>query len=201
MHIPRTAPLYPRSGSSTRVIGHRGDPTRYPENSITGILAAADFASMAEIDVRPTRDGRLVLSHDPQRGDVVLAEHDWIDLAATEIGDGHRLGLLGDLMSQADDIPLNIEIKNWPHNPDFDDSFGLAIRAAGYARDIDLITSFHWPTMHAIRRAHPSVRTGLWSMKDGASRLHVTRRMPMVTTHWPSIIRSSAPIPMGCSRQ
>ena len=126
---------------------------------------------MAEIDVRPTKDGELVLSHDPHHGEVVLVEHDWADLSDLEIGPGHTLGRLGELIEAVGDFPLNIEIKNWPNDPDFDADASFAIKAAALARDIDLITCFHWPTMAAIKSTYPSLSTGLlvdegWSVPD-----------------------------------
>lgn len=166
MSIPRFSPRHPRSGSPTVVIGHRGDPSRFPQNSIEGILASADHASMAEIDVRPTRDGVLVLSHDPVHTDAagvttVLCEHEWEQLADLEIGDGHRLGRFAELIERAGDFALNIEIKNWPEDPDFDPRFEFPLAAAALARPHDLITCFHWPTMHAIAARHPQLMTGL----------------------------------------
>jgi glycerophosphoryl diester phosphodiesterase len=143
------------------VIGHRGDPSRYPQNAIEGILGSGDVASMAEIDVRPSKDRRLVLSHDPHHGDTTLVEQNWSELASLPLGDGHTIGLLDDLIDQAGEFPLNIEIKNWPSDPDFDPSFAFALKAAALARPIDLITSFHWPTTHAIKERFSGLRTGL----------------------------------------
>jgi glycerophosphoryl diester phosphodiesterase len=45
-------------------IAHRGLPTRYPENSVAGIAAALEHCSVVEIDVRATRDGVPVCTHD-----------------------------------------------------------------------------------------------------------------------------------------
>lgn len=127
---------------------------------------------MAEIDVRPTRDGELVLSHDPHQGDTVLVDHDWSDLADLDLGAGHSLGRLDELVTAAGDFPLNIEIKNWPADPDFDATYAFALAAAALARPIDLITCFHWPTVHTVRDAFPDIPTGLlvdvgWDL-DGA---------------------------------
>ncbi len=48
------------------VVGHRGARALYPENTIAGFQAAlADGISEFEIDVGMTRDGVVVLSHDP----------------------------------------------------------------------------------------------------------------------------------------
>lgn len=159
MSIPRLSPRNPRRGSPTLVIGHRGDPSRFPQNSIAGILASADHAAMAEIDVRPSRDRVLVLSHDPHQttddATMVLIEHDWAELET------RGLERFDDLIGQAGDFPLNIEIKNWPADPDFDPEYGFPLAAAALARPHDLITCFHWPTVHEIRRRLPELATGL----------------------------------------
>jgi len=57
-----------------RIIGHRGTPTcpRHPENTLPAIRAAlAAGADGVEIDVQATRDGVLVLAHDPDLGRVL----------------------------------------------------------------------------------------------------------------------------------
>lgn len=47
------------------VIGHRGLPSLYPENTIASFEGAARLAVDAiEFDVHPTRDGQLVITHD-----------------------------------------------------------------------------------------------------------------------------------------
>lgn len=47
------------------VVAHRGDSSRYAENTLPAFAAAkADGAVMIEFDVRATRDGRLVCMHD-----------------------------------------------------------------------------------------------------------------------------------------
>ena len=57
-----------------RIIGHRGTPTcpRHPENTLQAIGAALEAgADGVEIDVQATRDGVLVLAHDPDLGRVL----------------------------------------------------------------------------------------------------------------------------------
>ncbi|HEY2525804.1 MAG TPA: glycerophosphodiester phosphodiesterase [Candidatus Binataceae bacterium] len=49
-----------------RVIAHRGASGEYPENTLVAFRAAADVgASYLELDVHMTRDGVIVVSHDP----------------------------------------------------------------------------------------------------------------------------------------
>ncbi len=139
--------------TTTRVVGHRGNPARFPDNSIEGILDARRIADMAEIDVRRTSDGELVLSHDAHVGGRAL-----IDFPASTFPE---LARFEEVLAVVGDFPLNIEIKNWPDDPDFDSSLETPRRIATYARDIDLITSFHWPTVAAARHVRTDVATGL----------------------------------------
>lgn len=125
-----------------RVIGHRGWPSRYTENSLEGIRAASGVAAMVETDVRRTEDGLLVLSHDP-------------------IEDPAGLLSLADLLTALPEFPFNLEIKNFPGEPDFDPDHTSGLATAALARPFDLLTCFFWPTVDAIRRAFPEVATGL----------------------------------------
>ena len=125
-----------------RVIGHRGWPSRYTENSLEGISAASTVAAMVETDVRRTEDGLLVLSHDP-------------------IEDPTGLLSLEELLTALPEFPFNLEIKNFPGEPDFDPDHASGLATAALARPFDLLTCFFWPTVDAIRRAFPEVATGL----------------------------------------
>lgn len=154
-----------------RVVGHRGWPTRYPDNVLAGIMAAADVADMVEVDVRSASDGTLVLSHDPYIGGMAIAETPWTDLAAVDVGEGHRPVELARVMAELPDFPLNLEIKNFPGQPGFDSEHGLGLRTAAVARPGDLLTCFYWPTIDAVRDASPETATGLlldhdWNLAD-----------------------------------
>lgn len=48
------------------VIGHRGNPTQAPENSISGYLKAIENgADVVETDVKLTKDNKIIIMHDP----------------------------------------------------------------------------------------------------------------------------------------
>ena len=48
-----------------QIVGHRGFRSRYPENTIPSFKAAVDWGIKAiEFDVHPTRDRKLVVTHD-----------------------------------------------------------------------------------------------------------------------------------------
>jgi glycerophosphoryl diester phosphodiesterase len=125
-----------------KVIGHRGWPTRFPDNSLAGIEAAANVAAMVEVDVRRGADGDLVLSHDP-----VLP--------------GVRLVTLDEVLETVPDLPLNLEVKNFPSDPGYESDHRLAYETAAKARPGDLLTCFFWPTVDEVRIRYAEVATGL----------------------------------------
>jgi hypothetical protein len=63
--------------SQSEVWGHRGWPSRYPDNTAAGIRAAATVAAGVESTSGAPADGRLVLSHDPEIGRDVVAVNSW----------------------------------------------------------------------------------------------------------------------------
>ncbi|HEX2076032.1 MAG TPA: glycerophosphodiester phosphodiesterase [Geodermatophilus sp.] len=96
-----------------RVIGHRGTPTgpRSSENTLPALRAALEAgADGFEIDVRATRDGVLVLCHDPDLGRVlgtgagtgpVVARSTAAALRALRLPHGARVPILGEALDLA----------------------------------------------------------------------------------------------------
>jgi len=151
--------------STSEVWGHRGWPSRFPDNTVAGIRAAATVAAGVEIDIRASADGRLVLSHDPDLGGLDVAGAEWAELALVDLA-GHRPALLDDVLDIG--VALDLEVKNDPAEPGFDPAHRLARHVADRARPQDVVTSFWWPSMDAVRSTHPDVRTGLlvWGPVD-----------------------------------
>jgi len=174
--------------SGILVSGHRGLRLEFPDNTLRGFVAAASVADQAETDVRRTLDGVAVLSHDPDIQGHVVCETEWAVLASLDLGDGNPPARFVDLLDAVGSFSLDIEIKNDPSEPGFDPSFGFAIDVAAKARPQDIVTSFHWPTMDAIKRAHPGVRTGLLMEPDGSlddlARAATKSGHDIVAPHW-----------------
>ena len=141
------------------VIGHRGNPDRFPDNSLAGIISGLEIAGAVEVDVRLSGDGHLVLSHDPSVSGVVIAESTWMELSEIDLGGGHRLCLLDEVLALGGHIDL--EVKNLPGQPGFHEDGRLALMVASRARPEDVVTSFYWPDMDIVRRLAPDVETGL----------------------------------------
>jgi glycerophosphoryl diester phosphodiesterase len=143
------------------VVGHRGWPNRFPENTIAGCIAAAEVADAIEVDVRRCGDGKLVLSHDPVLGGLLVAETPWAVLSEIDLGEGHAPALLDEVLASLPDTPLQIEVKNWPGDPGFEPDHRLALESAERSRPGDILTGFNPATLSAVRRHYPNVSTGL----------------------------------------
>jgi len=144
-----------------KVIGHRGWPSRYPDNVLEGIAAALEVADMVEVDVRRSGDRRLILSHDPMLGGLAVSETPWAELARVDLGQGFHAASLDEVLEGFPSARFNFEVKNTPGEAGFDPDHGSALATAAVARPGDLLSSFFWPTMDAVRSGFPDVDTGL----------------------------------------
>lgn len=105
----------------TMVIAHRGASKAARENTIEAFALAGRLgADAVELDVRRTRDGALVVHHNPDLPDGrVIASIDASDLPAS-------VPALGAALDACDGMWVNVEIKNDPAEPDFDPSDSIA---------------------------------------------------------------------------
>jgi glycerophosphoryl diester phosphodiesterase len=153
----------PKEGAVTRplVLAHRGARRRAPENTLAAFAAARDLgADGVELDVRRTRDGALVLHHDPgPAGGPTLAT---VDLAG--VRDAHpTIPTLAEALDECRGMLVNVEIKNLPWEPDFDATESVAeavvVLLAGRRDDRVLVSSFHLPTIDRVHERAPEVPT------------------------------------------
>ncbi|HYW50551.1 MAG TPA: glycerophosphodiester phosphodiesterase, partial [Gemmatimonadaceae bacterium] len=134
-----------------RLIAHRGLPRRHRENTLAGFLAAtAAGADGWELDVHASRDGVVVVHHDPvlpawagALGGVAIASADWSTLAEATVGEaGERMPTLDAVLHAATtDCDVYVEIK---------------------ARGIE-------PEVAAVLARHPGVRTAVHSFDHRVS--------------------------------
>ena len=143
------------------VVGHRGWPSRYPDNTLSGFIAAATVADMIELDVRRSGDGKLVLSHDQVLGGHLVSETPWSTLCLLDLGDFHHPALLDEALAALPATPVQMEIKNLPIDTGFEPDHRLALEAAERTRPGDIVTSFNPETVATVRRVFPDVPTGL----------------------------------------
>lgn len=108
-----------------------------------------------EVDLRLTKDGHLILSHDPQLSGLPIAATHSAELLALD----PRPCLLDEIVA----LPgkLDLEVKNLPGQDGFDSTGRPALLAASRLRPTDVLTSFYWPDMDLVRSRQPDVPTGL----------------------------------------
>ncbi|MGH9213343.1 MAG: glycerophosphodiester phosphodiesterase [Acidimicrobiales bacterium] len=159
----------------TLVIGHKGAPILGPENTVASFARARSLGiDGVELDVRRTGDDQLAVWHDPALADGrVLLDHRWDQL------DGGVDGLEEVLDACRGLDVVNVEIKNWPTDPDFDPDLGIADTVAATLagrspaeRESFVVSCFHLGTVDRVRERldvlAPEIRTGLllWGVDD-----------------------------------
>jgi glycerophosphoryl diester phosphodiesterase len=151
------------------VSAHRGASARAPENTLVALDAAwRAGATLAEIDVQLTRDGHVVLMHDPTvdrtttgRGylkDLTLGEVRALDAGAWFGPEfrGERVPTLGDVLVWArDKLVLLVELKNVPFRelPLVERTIALVdeLRAEGHV----VLGGFDHPVLRDIKHRRP----------------------------------------------
>jgi glycerophosphoryl diester phosphodiesterase len=144
------------------VIGHRGAPRVAVENTVAAFRAAADQgADGVELDVRRSADGRLALLHDAHLADGrPVVETAWADLPAGTADLAAAMDACRGLRM------VNVEIKNWPDDVDFDATLGhvdavvAALAARPEAERARVVVScFHLPSVDRVRDLAPDLAT------------------------------------------
>lgn len=150
------------------IIGHRGWPTRFPDNTLAGFLAASAVVGGVEMDVRRSKDGKLVLAHDAALAGHSVPGTPWAVLAELDLGHGHHPVLLDEALAALPETRVQLEIKNSPFDKGFEPDHRLALEAAERSRPGDTLTSFNPQTIETVRRVFPDVTTGLAVDGDGS---------------------------------
>jgi glycerophosphoryl diester phosphodiesterase len=142
------------------VIAHRGASAAHPPgNTIDAFAAAGPLgATWVELDVRRTADGALAVHHDAH-----LPEGPAISrLRADELP--AWVPLLEVALDACAGLGVNIEIKNMPDDPDFDEARSVADRVVAVAETRDalqplLVSSFDIATIERVRALAPALPT------------------------------------------
>ncbi|MEA2625619.1 MAG: glycerophosphoryl diester phosphodiesterase, partial [Candidatus Binatota bacterium] len=118
------------AGPRPRIFGHRGAAGVAPENTLASFQRALDDgAEILELDVHATRDGEVVVIHDPTVDrttdghgavrDLTLADLGRLDAGHAFLrdggfpfrGSGIRVPTLAEVIDEFPTVPLNVEIK------------------------------------------------------------------------------------------
>jgi glycerophosphoryl diester phosphodiesterase len=155
------------AGDPPLVLAHRGARTVAPENTIEAFrIALEQRADGVELDVHRTADGGVVVHHDataPALG--VLAELELTAIRAQR----PDVPTLEEALDACRGALVNVEIKNLPGAPDYDESDRVAalvveLLAARGHRDHVLVSSFNLSTIDRLRELDPAVPTGFLVM-------------------------------------
>ena len=167
----------PFAGASPLVFAHRGGMGLWPENTLHGFRQALALGvDVLEIDLRRSRDGRLVVFHDEHLerttdGRGALAAHTWEELERLDAGhrfslDGGRsfpfrgagLGIpaLAEVLTDLPGAQLSLELKE----PALEGAQRLcALVEEERAGERVLVASFHQEPLDHFRELCPDVPT------------------------------------------
>ncbi|MBO7940280.1 MULTISPECIES: glycerophosphodiester phosphodiesterase [Streptomyces] len=148
-------------------IGHRGVMGVEPENTLRSFVAAERAGLDAiELDLHVSRDGALVVMHDPDvdrttDGSGTIADLTLAELRALDAGRGERVPVFEEVLD-AVTLPLQAEIK------DIQAARVLAevIRERDLADRVE-VSSFHDAAVTEMSRLVPGIRTALIGSRYG----------------------------------
>jgi glycerophosphoryl diester phosphodiesterase len=147
------------SPPAPRVFAHRGLATGAPENSLAAFQRALDAgAGYLESDVRATRDGVAVLTHDADLRRLTGRPDRLAALTAAELADvdvhGHRVPTLSEALKRFPAARFNLDLKS-------PDAVLAAVRAIREADAVDrvLVSSFDERRRATAVEALPGVAT------------------------------------------
>jgi glycerophosphoryl diester phosphodiesterase len=155
----------------TLIVAHRGAWNEAPQNSLAALEAAIALGcDMVELDVRSTRDRRLVVIHDARVGAAPVSSLSLTELRQrTEPGQAPELEAMLELA--AGRIRLDVEFK-------VQDRVDAALAALQHRLDPTqyVVTSFLESTLAAVHTLAPEARTGLL-IRPGRRPRHLEARL------------------------
>lgn len=177
----------PTRPSPRQVIAHRGASAQQKENTVAAFAEAARIGAHAvELDVRRTADGALVVHHDAHLPDGRAI----VEVAAADLPEW--LPTFSAALDACEGMWVNVEIKNDPADPDFDDTRSVA---RPVLEELDrrgaperwLISSFDMGMIDACRALVPEIRTAFLCLepRDGIVDTLVTRGHAALHPWWP----------------
>lgn len=152
------------------VLAHRGEHARARENTVAALRAASEAgADGVELDVRRTADGTLVVHHDPEVAGVGALAHAAFAHVRRVVP---WLPTLDEVLAACSGMELvNLEVKNLPHESDFDVGEQVAhavvrrVRAHGRVDQV-VVSSFVLPTLEHVHEVDGAIRTAWLTMPD-----------------------------------
>lgn len=153
------------------VIGHRGAPSRAPENTLASFGAALEIGvDGLELDVHLSRDGQLVVIHDADlrrttNGQGFVHEYTLAQLKTLDAGSWYGAAFAGERIPSFEEVldlvgkrvPLQVELKGATQG--VTEATIAALDRRGLL-DTVMLTSFQLGLLPLARRLVPSVQIG-----------------------------------------
>lgn len=146
-----------------RLYAHRGAAAELPENTIAAFRRAIELGADAiETDAHLTRDGQVVLCHDPTGARTCGDPREIARCTLAEIrqwdAGGERVPTLEEALLALPDVPFNVDAKS--RHPDMVPRLVEIVHRLR-AEERTLLASFHVGTLRRIRRLGYRGQTGL----------------------------------------
>jgi len=159
----------------TCFIAHRGSSHLAPENTLASLKLGWEETTICEVDIQPTRDGKLLVIHDDSTlrttgVDLVVAEHSLSELQQLDAGSWKGIQWKGEKLPSLEEAiaamptqkKLFVEIKA---GPEVIQEFARVVRVSGKGRQI-LMHSFSPATCVEGRKAFPDMPVYLLIASD-----------------------------------
>ncbi|MFW6027462.1 MAG: glycerophosphodiester phosphodiesterase [bacterium] len=110
--------MHPYFEDGFLAFAHRGGALEMPENTLAAFRRAADLGyRYLELDVRATRDGRVVVFHDAELeratdSQGIVSEFRWEDLEAVRVAGMEPIPLLEEVLETFPNLKINIDAKD-----------------------------------------------------------------------------------------
>ncbi len=160
------------------IIGHRGARATRPENTIAALREGSRWADYVEVDVRISRDGILVVIHDPTLdrttdGSGFVRDYTLAELKALDAGEDEPIPTLAEVLAlDLGECGLVIELKEGG----YEDQVAAMIREAGLSKV--LVASFDADCLRRIAPLLPDAEIGYIFRSPGADLVRVAASIP-----------------------
>jgi glycerophosphoryl diester phosphodiesterase len=156
------------------IIAHRGASKAQRENTVAAFERAVELGAHGiELDVRRTKDGVAVVHHDPHFTDDHGNKMAICEVEAAVLPP--YLPTLSEALDACAGAVVNIEIKNLPHEADFDPQYQICslVLSELEARDVQdwVISSFDRGTLDRMRVLAPQITTAWLAVEFGSADL------------------------------
>ena len=177
--------LYRQARATGRPLvgGHRGNPARFPENTLPSFRSAIEAGvDIIECDVHLSSDGHPVVIHDhtlqrTTNGRGRVRNHTLAQLRSLDAGGGERVPLLEEVVDLARGrVGLAIELKLLPvRYPGIDALVVDLLRRQGMVDQTSVI-SFQHGAVKRVKQLEPRIQTGVLEAVRRRRPLTVLRR-------------------------